>query len=94
MDRICERSRTSLTLENFHRLFLTSVLVSVKYSEDKFYSNAYYSKVGGIPLTDLNTLEAIFLNEIEYSLFVSDDAYDEYVSYLSSLIKMRNNSSC
>jgi len=91
LDRICEFSKIKLAMENFHRIFLTALVVSIKYSEDKYYSNTFYSKIGGILLADLNQLEAIFLNAIQYSLFVNGETFDKYVTYLRTLIKMRKN---
>lgn len=55
-----------------------SVLVAAKFFDDHFYNNAYYARVGGVPSTEMNSLEVEFLMCMNYSLFVNEDTYDKY----------------
>eukprot|EP00920_Eleutheroschizon_duboscqi_P020071 GHVT01047874.1.p1 GENE.GHVT01047874.1~~GHVT01047874.1.p1 ORF type:complete len:822 (-),score=136.38 GHVT01047874.1:1087-3552(-) len=68
-----------LNILNFHRLFFTALVVAVKFGEDEYYSNAFYSKVGGVPLHELNTLEIAFLSLIQFDLYVASCEYEAYV---------------
>lgn len=55
---------------NVHRLVVTALMVAVKFADDAFYSNAYYAKVGGLPLREINHLEATLLRMIHFRLHV------------------------
>lgn len=52
--------------------------VAVKFFEDTYYTNAYYAKVGGLPLKELNILEEEFLHLIDYRLHVSSEHFLQY----------------
>mmetsp|Transcript_383 Transcript_383/g.455 ORF Transcript_383/g.455 Transcript_383/m.455 type:complete len:253 (-) Transcript_383:106-864(-) len=58
---------------NVHRLFLVSMLVAAKFTEDKPISNQFWAKVGGIDMKQVNSLESSFCSISEYKLYVSDD---------------------
>ncbi len=83
IDRICEYNDIILTEENIHRILLSSVIMAIKINEDDYYSNTYYSKVGGILVKELNTLEYDFIKLIRYNLFVSQDIYEKYKIFIS-----------
>ena len=83
IDRICIKKGITLTQYNIHRLLFTSILISIKYNEDIIYDNLYYSKIGGIPLAELNKLETEFLKMIGFGLFVSEEVYKKYYEYLN-----------
>lgn len=55
---------------NVHRLVVTALMVAVKFADDTFYSNAYYAKVGGLPLKEMNHLEATLLRMLHFRLHV------------------------
>ena len=82
MDRFCKNLKILLTEFNVHRIFFCALLVAIKYNEDAFYSNSYYSKIGGLKLKKLNKLESEFLNGISFQLFVNESDYEEYESKL------------
>ncbi|KIM42824.1 hypothetical protein M413DRAFT_444476 [Hebeloma cylindrosporum] len=56
---------------NVHRLIIAGYTVASKLSTDLFYKNSRYSKVGGVPLSELNRLETQFLLLNDFQLFVS-----------------------
>lgn len=49
---------------------LTSVMLAAKFFDDKYYNNKYFALIGGIKLKELNLLEKVFLNSLDYWLFV------------------------
>ena len=53
-----------LTYYNIHKLILAAFILAIKYNEDNYYSMVYYSKIGGVPVAELNKLEFeyFFLN--------------------------------
>jgi hypothetical protein len=76
--------KPEIVLSNFciHRLFLTALIISVKFYEDKYYKNSYYAKVGGISNIEVNTLEHEFLIYIDFGLFVKTEEYENYLRTL------------
>mmetsp|Transcript_453 Transcript_453/g.478 ORF Transcript_453/g.478 Transcript_453/m.478 type:complete len:169 (+) Transcript_453:3-509(+) len=61
-----------------HRLILTGVMIAAKFSEDIYYKNSYYAKVGGISNCELNLLELQFLLLLDFNLFVAEEDYQKY----------------
>ena len=59
------------------------MLLAIKYNEDEYYSNVYYAQVGGISLTDVNNMEALFLKSMDFELFVDCQDYEKYMEHLS-----------
>ena len=82
IDRVCIRKGLTLTNYNIHRLLFTSILISIKFNEDIIYDNLLYSKIGGVLVAELNKLEHEFLKMIGFSLFVSEEVYKKYYTYL------------
>lgn len=87
LDRICEIAELSLTYYNVHRLLFTAVLTAIKYNEDDYYENKYYSEIGGIPLNELRLFEYNFLVLINFNSFISNELFDEYCKFLENFIK-------
>jgi len=65
-----------------HRLVLTGVAVAAKFSEDRYFKNSYYAKVGGISNKEFNMLEMSFLIYLDFKLFVSAEEYEKYYKTL------------
>jgi hypothetical protein len=76
---------------NIHRLLITSVMLGAKFFDDQYYNNAYYAKVGGVPCTEVNSLEVEFLFMCNFTLFVTTDTYRQYYT---ELCNHANNSNC
>ena len=69
----------------------SSILTSIKFNEDKIYTNSFYAKIAGISVKELIKLESAFLNLIDFKLFISDEIYNIYATYLYSFDKISNN---
>ena len=85
IDKICKNNKFRLNFFNIHKFIVTSMLVSIKYNEDDFFSNSFYAKVGGVSITELNHLEYEFLSLIDFDLYVDDDLYSKYSNYILSV---------
>ena len=59
------------------------MIVAIKYNEDDFFSNEFYSKVGGISKKEINKIEYEFLSLIDFSLFVDEEIYNKYNNYIT-----------
>mmetsp|Transcript_4144 Transcript_4144/g.4805 ORF Transcript_4144/g.4805 Transcript_4144/m.4805 type:complete len:241 (-) Transcript_4144:147-869(-) len=64
---------------NVHRLFLISMLIGAKFTEDKPISNKYWAQVGGIDMQQVNSLESAFCSISEFNLYVCDEELHEVI---------------
>ena len=83
IDKICDQKEIILTEYNVHRILFSSLLIAIKYNEDKKYDNSFYAKVAGISLKELNVLESKFLKIIDFDLFIPKEVYEKYYNYLN-----------
>ncbi|WRT65495.1 uncharacterized protein IL334_002438 [Kwoniella shivajii] len=63
---------------NVHRLVIAGVTVASKFFSDVFYTNSRYAKVGGLPPTELNSLELQFLLLNDFRLRISLEEMQKY----------------
>eukprot|EP00993_Chasmostoma_nieuportense_P006295 NODE_6921_length_488_cov_2.390582_g6755_i0.p1 GENE.NODE_6921_length_488_cov_2.390582_g6755_i0~~NODE_6921_length_488_cov_2.390582_g6755_i0.p1 ORF type:complete len:144 (-),score=34.03 NODE_6921_length_488_cov_2.390582_g6755_i0:57-443(-) len=67
-----------LTSKNVHRMLITSILLAAKVRDDKYYNNQHYAAIGGITATEMNHLELQLLTLLDFNLFVTPEAYQQY----------------
>ena len=91
IDRICKINNFHITFNNIYKLIICSMIISIKYNEDNFYSSEIYAKLGGVTLKELNYLEFQFLILIKFSLFVEKDLFNKYYHNLMSLNEDNKN---
>ncbi|CAG9327625.1 unnamed protein product [Blepharisma stoltei] len=72
---------------SLHKLFLIGLVVAAKYSEDKYYKNSYYAKVGGIQVSDFNNLEKKFLMLLDFDLYISNEQYEHFTDTIKSTVR-------
>jgi len=84
IDRLIQRNNFLLTELNVHRVIVTAVLLAAKFFDDAYYNNAYYAKVGGVLISEMNGLEVDFLFRINFSLHVTPDLFEQYRAELLS----------
>ena len=84
IDRFCNKAKVTLTYYNMHRILFSAILMSIKFNEDCFYDNKYYSQIAGVKLKELTTLEYNFIKLLNCELYVSRDLYDKYQLYLEN----------
>ena len=92
-----QRNNFLLTDLNVHRVVITSIMLAAKFFDDQYFNNAYYAKVGGVPPTEMNSLEVEFLFRINFSLHVTPGKKIEIqfnsdeMANLTSLLKSQNS---
>ncbi|CAK64669.1 unnamed protein product (macronuclear) [Paramecium tetraurelia] len=64
-----------LNRQSAHRLLFIAIVLAIKYQDDDIFKNDYYAKVGGITMWELNDMEEVFLELLDYKLFVQQDLY-------------------
>ncbi|OEL28561.1 Cyclin-P4-1 [Dichanthelium oligosanthes] len=87
LDRLLRRGRRlALAVDSYsvHRLLITAVLAAVKFMDDICYNNAYFAKVGGISLVEMNYLEVDFLFGVGFDLNVAPETFGDYCAVLQS----------
>jgi hypothetical protein len=72
---------------NVHRVVVTAVLLAAKFFDDAYYNNAYYAKVGGVLVHEMNGLEVDFLFRINFSLHATTE---EFMKYRNELLSHSN----
>jgi hypothetical protein len=79
ISRIIKLNPTTLVLDalSIHRFLAISLVVSVKFNDDVYFSNGFYAKVCGLSMQELNSAEIDFLKLIGWKLSVSPEEYSE-----------------
>ena len=85
IDRICEIADLTLTYFNIHRILFAAVLMAIKYNEDNFYDNKFYSEIAGVKLKELKLIEYTFLDLIDFQMIIDDETYEKYQQYLENI---------
>eukprot|EP00735_Rhodelphis_limneticus_P007735 TRINITY_DN2034_c0_g1::TRINITY_DN2034_c0_g1_i1::g.21844::m.21844 TRINITY_DN2034_c0_g1::TRINITY_DN2034_c0_g1_i1::g.21844 ORF type:complete len:324 (+),score=10.14,sp/Q9LY16/CCU42_ARATH/36.60/5e-29,Cyclin/PF08613.6/1.4e-28,Cyclin_N/PF00134.18/5.1e-11,Cyclin_N/PF00134.18/5.8e+03 TRINITY_DN2034_c0_g1_i1:142-1113(+) len=79
IDRLLlKRSDILLTSWNVHRLLLCAVMVASKFLDDTCRANKHYAKVGSVTDHEMNKLEVEFLFQLNFSLYVTPDLFEQY----------------
>lgn len=73
-----------------YRIFLPAFVVAAKFFDDNYFSNSFYSKVGGVSRIHLNELEVQFLKVMDCNVFVSKEEYDNFLFVLGLNSKIDN----
>jgi hypothetical protein len=87
IDKLCHKNNIFLTYYNVHRILFSAIIMAIKYNEDAFYDNKYYSEIAGLSLNELKVLEFTFIKLCDFNLFVHDDIFENYSTYLHSFEK-------
>ncbi|XP_052143250.1 cyclin-P4-1-like [Oryza glaberrima] len=65
-----------------HRLLITSVMVAAKFMDDIHYNNAYFARVGGVEVAEMNGLELELLFALRFRLNVTPATFATYCAAL------------
>ena len=90
IDRIC-CNNFIINYYNIHKILLVSVVFAIKYNEDNYYTNSYYSKIGGIKINEFNALEKEFASIIDFQFYVKKSLFDKYYKYINNDYILYNN---
>ena len=90
IDRLCKKNKIMLNYSNIYKIILSALVITLKYNEDHYYfTNRYYSSIGGIRNKDLNLIEYHFLTLIDFSLYIKPSEYSRYYTNLLRLLKLK-----
>ena len=82
IDHLCKKADIVLTYYNIHRILFGAVLISIKYNEDSYYDNKFYSEIAGVKLKELKMIEYTFLELSDFNVFINNKEYEQYKNYL------------
>ena len=88
IDHICKKADLILTYFNIHRILFGAVLISIKFNEDSYYDNKFYSEIAGVKLKELKMIEYTFLELNDFNVFVNGKEYEQYRQYLEEFNKI------
>lgn len=77
IDRIFKKGIV-LTKSNRHRLFFTSLVISIKMNMDCPFSDKELAYVGRLKLEDYVKLEAYFLETVNFQTYITRKLFDKY----------------
>ncbi|KAF9354172.1 hypothetical protein BGX26_007999 [Mortierella sp. AD094] len=72
------------------RMFLAALILASKFQQDRTYSNKAWSKISGLPVSEINLNEITFLTLIDYRLFVSQAVFQKWVTILTEKGRIRD----
>ncbi|KAF8303244.1 putative CYC2-like cyclin 4 [Trypanosoma cruzi] len=75
-----------VSVYNVHRLTITSLLLGAKLRDDQYYSNEYYSRIGGISNAEINKLELRFCGCLEWDMWLDESEYETLEKLLLRLV--------
>ncbi|KAF9424169.1 hypothetical protein BGZ76_003548 [Entomortierella beljakovae] len=71
------------------RLFTVSLMLANKFLDDNTFTNKTWSEVTGISVQEINVMEMEFLNQVQFSLFVSEAEYLDWLHSLETWLKQQ-----
>ena len=85
LDRLCSKGKFKLNTNNACEIFLICLILAIKFNEEYFENNYYYSKIVGINNRNLNKLEKQALRIINFNLYVYEEQFKSYINQFSEL---------
>jgi len=67
------------------RMFLASLICASKFLQDRNYSNRAWSRLSGLPVSEINANERAFLDVLGYELFIKPDTFTSWCARLHKL---------
>lgn len=61
-----------------HRFLITAATVAAKGLSDSFWTNPTYARIGGIPVSELATLELELLQRVDWKIVPKPETLEEY----------------
>jgi Cyclin len=71
------------------RMFLASLILASKFLQDRNYRNSAWAKISGLPVSEINAAEMVFLKLIDCNLFISKATFDQWYNLLNTHIENR-----
>jgi len=73
-----QRSTSTWSDLNLHRLLFVAIMIATKMHNDFTFKNSYYARVAGLPVAEVNDLEARLLKMLDWDTFVQPEEFQRY----------------
>ena len=91
IERLIYNTGLLLTSRNWRRILLTSMIIANKIWDDNSFENSHFSQVfANLGINEINTLERIFLELINYKVYVKQSEYFKYLMMIK-IIALKYN---
>ena len=86
IERLIYNTGLLLTSRNWRRILLTSMIIASKIWDDNSFENGHFSQVfANLGINEINTLERIFLELINYKVYVKQSEYFKYLMLIKEI---------
>jgi len=93
IERMIHNTGLYINEKNWKKLTLISLIIGSKVWDDESYENIHFSKVfTRYPLKEINSMERLFLELIEYSVGIKKSEYARYYFILRTFAEKNNRS--
>jgi hypothetical protein len=75
--------------DNQFRIFVVSIMLANKYTEDHPYTSKAWSTLSGMPIYEINEMECDFLSLLAHELYVSESEFRAWTVTLQNLCQWR-----
>ena len=83
IERLIFNTGILITSRNWRRILLTSMIISSRIWDDNSFENSHYSQVfANLGVSEINTLERIFLELINYFIYINFYLNINYLKYI------------
>ena len=91
IERLIFNTGLLLTSRNWRRILLTAMIIASKIWDDNSFENTHFSQVfANLGVSEINTLERIFLELINYKVYVKQSEYFKYLMMIK-IIALKYN---
>ena len=86
IERLIFNTGLLLTSRNWRRILLTAMIIASKVWDDNSFENNHFAQVfSNLGVSEINTLERIFLELINYKIFVKQSEYFKYLLMIKTI---------
>ncbi|KAK9729192.1 PHO85 cyclin-5 [Basidiobolus ranarum] len=68
------------------RMFMASLMVASKFTQDKNYKNRTWANIMGVSVAEVNCIEMTFLKLIDYQLLIPESIFNRWETFLKNQI--------
>lgn len=79
IDELCQGNKVIISNENIHKLFFTSLYISIKLLEDEIFNENHFVEVSGLSNKEIARLEKEFLDILRFNIIIKKEKFDLYV---------------
>ena len=83
--RLITRNEIVLRYTNVYKIILGACVLSVKFNEDSKFPFSYYTKIGGMTVSELSEIEFSIYTRLNFELFINEEEINKCLIFLLQL---------